>query len=201
MQALIGLCKIVGAILTIWLINRNGRQKTLMLSSLLFAIALCLIGVGVVFFPQNRIDSNATTTNAPTALPTTRVTNVTTASMLLPSCGNADSTNEYNLTWFAAVFGLTIANVLLAILYALSQLLVIEYYPTSIRSTALGLCMVVQRFSSMLASFLAESSDEVGSMEMSVEIVSVVGLTIFIISCYFSLRKQSVDDNCYMYYE
>jgi hypothetical protein len=61
--------------------------------------------------------------------------------------------------------------------------------------------MVVQRFSSMLASFLAESSDEVGSMEMSVEIVSVVGLTIFIISCYFSLRKQSVDDNCYMYYE
>jgi MFS family permease len=190
MQGLIGLCKIGGAILTIWLINGNGRKRSLIFASFLFAISLCLIGVGVVLFPKNISISNATTTNT-----STPAANYATTFSTLPSCEHVDSTNDNSLTLFATVSGLTFANVLLAIMYALSQLLVIEYYETSIRSTALGLCMVVQRFCSMLASLLAESSGEVVSMEFSVEIVSIIGISIFLISCYVSPRKPSAGDN------
>jgi len=182
MQALVGLCKIVGAIITIRLINANGKNRTLTFASALFALALCVVSVGVSLFPKNNnIYSNSTNEDA---------INTTTFGT---TCGNGGGDSSFfNWTWAATVLGLTIANVLLAILYALSQLLVIEYYPTHIRSTALGLCMVVQRFSSMMASFLAETSDEVGSMEISAGIVSFVGIAIFFISSYVSYRKQHI---------
>jgi hypothetical protein len=87
---------------------------------------------------------------------------------------------------------LSIGNILLAILYALSQLLVVESYPTAVRSTALGLCMIVQRCSSMVASFAAEGETE-GDMERGALLAALAGVALWITACAMPIRGRPIE--------
>jgi hypothetical protein len=195
-QAFVGLWKIVGAVAAMRLVSGRGRKRSLVGTSSTYAVALCLVAVGAALSPK---DHSA-------ALPFSGGGNTTNATgLMMPSSASSPSPSSVSPSpvmmlpassspwlWLATAVGLSIGNILLAILYALSQLLVVESYPTAVRSTALGLCMIVQRCSSMVASFAAEGETE-GDMERGALLAALAGVALWITACAMPIRGRPIE--------